>query len=102
MQDTVRPEDDRGINAPIVGITVKNWRQAQLDYMYLWVANDLGVNTQTVYDSIVGRALSDWGADPNWPESYTWDYNFQPHWREEGYYYERYRRALADSIIANK
>jgi hypothetical protein len=100
LQDTIRPEDDRGVNGPLMGYTGKAISAGVADYRVLHAAEALSVNTEAVYDSICGKAFNDWGDDDNWPEAYSRYYEFQPHWREEGHYYETYRRALIDSIIA--
>jgi hypothetical protein len=101
LLDTLSDNNNsRGVDGPIVPLRAKNVRRAQLTYQYLHEAERLGVNVSVVIDSACGRTFDTWGPDPNWPESYSYGYAFQPHWREQGHYYETYRRALIDSIIA--
>jgi hypothetical protein len=92
--------NDRGIDGPIPSYTLKRLRQAVGDWRILDAADSLGVNITAIMNSVVGAAFNDWENDSGWPEVYSRYYQFQPHWREDSYYYERYRRAAIDSIIA--
>ena len=75
-------------------------RRGLQDYQILTVAARLGVNVAVVQDSLVGRMLNDYGDDsPPWPDEYTDRYR-PPHWKQEGWQYDRWKRALADSIVA--
>ena len=101
-KDTINTDSDRGINGPIASYILKSWRQGMSDYRVAHAAQQLGVNISVPSDSVVGAGFNDWGGDssPPWPEVYDRYADFQPHWREVSHWYETYRGALADSIIA--
>lgn len=91
---------DFGFDGWIGQLRLKALRRGMQDYQYLVHAQRLGVNVTAVMDSVVGRAFDNYGDDsPPWPSEYT-DPDRYPHWKERGYEYERWRRALADSIVA--
>ena len=104
LSDTVTSivDNDRGYDGPMASMRLKAIRRAQMDYQYLYQAERLGINVDPIIDSICGRAFDNYGDDDAWPEAYAYGYNFQPHWREQGHYYETYRRVLADSIIGRQ
>ena len=100
--DSIYTTDSRGIDGPIGSLRLIALMRGFEDYQYLKLAERLGVtNVDAIVDSLIGRAVDNWGDDsPPWPEEYSYGYAFQPHWKEKGYYYDNWRRVLADSILA--
>jgi hypothetical protein len=78
--------NDRGLNGPIVGIRVKNWRRGAQDYEYFRIARQLALDVNGVVNALVPTAFD------KTPQ------NAQATWGQRGYQYEDMRRRLADLI----
>lgn len=87
-QDRVYVEADLGLPGPLSSIRMKNWRRGMQDYEYLWLARELGLESEAerIADQLVPAAL--WDANPDEPMS----------WSARGYGFEVFRRELAELI----
>jgi len=87
-QDMLYGEENRSLPGPLSSIRMKNWRRGMQDYEYLWLATQLGLQTdvEAAVDAVVPTALweADLAKDATWPS--------------HGYGFERYRRQLAEQI----
>ena len=90
-QDVFFPEQGRGLPGPLSSIRMKNWRRGMQDYEYLWLAKQLGLETEIeeIVNNCVPTAL--WEAD--WRKDISWS--------SHGYGFEIYRRQLAELIAEN-
>jgi hypothetical protein len=77
-----------------MSIRLKNLRRGLQDYEYLWLAAQLGIQTDSLVNSVVPAAFNDYNGTTFTSQS------DQPVWAEKGYEFERVRRALAEAIAA--
>lgn len=87
-EDLVYKEDNRGLPGPISSIRMKNWRRGMQDYEYLWLAAELGLQSEfnDIVDAVVPVAL--WEADVKDAVA----------WPERGFDFEKARFRLAELI----
>jgi hypothetical protein len=80
--------NDRGLNGPIVGIRVKNWRRGAQDYEYFRIARQLGLSVDALVNGLVPTAFDrvNQGTQATFPS--------------RGNRYETVRRQLAEIIAA--
>lgn len=67
-QDSVYPDQDRGVAGPIASIRLKNIRRGMQDYEYLWLARQHGLDeaVRTVADACVPAAFASAHGDISW------------------------------------
>jgi hypothetical protein len=87
-QDKVYIEEDRGLPGPLSSIRMKNWRRGMQDYEYLWLANEMGLESEV--ESIANLAVP----------AALWDTNSRSDisWSEHGFTFETLRHQLAELI----
>jgi hypothetical protein len=85
-RDRVYPEEDRGLDGPVAGIRLKNWRRGAQDFEYLYAAQSRGLLTAPVVDSVIPAAF-----DELQPTT-------QASWASRGFRYERARRTIAELL----
>jgi hypothetical protein len=87
--------DSRGFNGPIGCIRMKNFRRGQQDYEYLWLAKQAGIDVSSTLNTVVPRALDDWGTTQY---SNPPGYAQQPVFAQQGYIFENARLILAQQL----
>ena len=87
-EDTLHPDEDRGLPGPVATIQLANLRRGLQDHQYLTLARRLGkeAEVEAALRAIVPRVFSEAGASVSFPES--------------GDPYEKVRLALARVIVA--
>ena len=87
------------MEGPITSIRMKNFRRGQQDYEYLWLAQEMGIDVNSLVNQAVPNALDDWGTSryTNPP-----GYDQQPVYAEHGYEFETVRRQLASLITRGR
>lgn len=78
--------NDRGLQGPIAGIRLKNWRRGAQDHGYLHLASQRGINVDAFVDSIVVAAFDE--TPQNQPAQHA----------RSGFAFERVRRRLAELL----
>ena len=87
-QDSLFPEESRGLPGPLSSIRAKNWRRGEQDFEYLYLARKMGLGKEA--DLIVNECVpvAVWDAKDKHDVS----------WSSRGYKFEEYRRKLAELI----
>jgi hypothetical protein len=70
-QETIHPEEDRGIAGPISTVQLANFRRGLQDHQYLTIARKLGLNSlvDESLQEIVPKVFSDAGQRVSFPEN---------------------------------
>jgi len=87
-EDSLFPEESRGLAGPLSSIRAKNWRRGEQDFEYLYLARKMGLVKEA--DFIVNECVpvAVWDAKDKHDVS----------WSSHGYKFEEYRRKLAELI----
>ena len=91
---------DKGVRGPIATVRLKNWRRGQQDYEYIYLARKLGLTEEV--NRIIASVVP-WAIDqrPGYIGSQM-SRKSQPSYPEDGYRYEKARKAIAELIAAAK
>jgi hypothetical protein len=91
-QDSLFPMENRNLAGPLSSIRAKNWRRGAQDYEYLWLAKNMGL------DSEIEEIVNDCVPTGLWDAKLQKDIS----WSGRGYKFEEYRKKLAEILSSPK